>query len=51
MLLKAQLLMGLYGVRSERLFCDRLGYGFLFRWFLDLGGSGTSFDTVTIISG
>jgi transposase len=43
-LLKAQLLMGLYSVRSERLFCERLRYDFLFRWFLDLGGSGSSFD-------
>ena len=47
MLLKAQLLMGLYSVRSERLFCERLRYDFLFRWFLDLGGSGTSFDATT----
>ena len=35
-LLKASLLMALYTVRSERLFCEQLDYNFLFRWFLDL---------------
>src|SRR5712692_9514929 len=33
-LLKASLLMALYTVRSERLFCEQLDYNFLFRWFL-----------------
>jgi len=37
-LLKAQILIALYSVRSERLFCERLQYDFLFRWFLDLPG-------------
>ena len=37
-LLKASLLMALYTVRSERMFCEQLGYNFLFRWFLDIGG-------------
>ena len=32
-LLKAQILIALYSVRSERLFCERLQYDFLFRWF------------------
>jgi len=47
MLLKAQILIALYSVRSERLFCERLQYDFLFRWFLDLPGAGTAFDATT----
>jgi transposase len=35
-LLKSSLLMALYTVRSERLFCEQLDYNLLFRWFLDL---------------
>src|SRR5271163_1828009 len=35
-LLKASLLMALYTVRSERMFCEQLDYNLLFRWFLDL---------------
>jgi transposase len=35
-LLKAQLLMALYSVRSERMFCEQLDYNLLFRWFLDM---------------
>src|SRR5712692_5857520 len=46
-LLKAQILIALYSVRSERLFCERLQYDFLFRWFLDLSGVGTGFDATT----
>jgi transposase len=34
-LLKASLLMALYSVRSERLFCEALDYNILFRWFLN----------------
>ena len=30
------LLMALYTVRSERLFCEQLDYNLLFRWFLDM---------------
>ncbi len=42
-LLKASLLIALYTVRSERLFCERLQYDFLFRWFLDINlGDGAS---------
>ncbi len=33
-LLKSSLLMALYSVRSERLFCEQPGYNLLFRWFL-----------------
>src|ERR1700694_4521157 len=35
-LLKANLLMALYSVRSDRLFCETLDYNILFRWFLDM---------------
>jgi len=35
-LLKASILMALYTVRSERLFCEQLDYNLLFRWFLDM---------------
>src|ERR1700730_6975920 len=35
-LLKVSLLMALYTVRSERMFCEQLDYNLLFRWFLDL---------------
>src|SRR5262245_16420779 len=35
-LLKASLLMALYTVRSERMFCEQLEYNLLFRWFLDM---------------
>lgn len=35
-LLKASLLIALYTVRSDRMFCEMLDYNILFRWFLDL---------------
>lgn len=31
-LLKAQLLIAFYSVRSDRLFCEQLDYNLLFRW-------------------
>ena len=34
-LLKARVLTALYTVRSERLFCEQLGYNLLWLWFLD----------------
>jgi hypothetical protein len=43
-LLKASLLMALYTVRSERMFCEQLDYNLLFRWFLDLNWDEPSFD-------
>lgn len=46
-LLKAQLLMALYSVRSDRQFCEQLGYNLLFRWFLDLHMDEPSFDPTT----
>src|SRR6266852_721662 len=43
-LLKASLLMALYTVRSERMFCEQLDYNLLFRWFLDMNMDEKSFD-------
>jgi transposase len=43
-LLKASLLMALYTVRSERMFCEQLDYNLLFRWFLDLNWDEQGFD-------
>ena len=43
-LLKASLLMALYTVRSERMFCEQLDHNLLFRWFLDLEIDEPSFD-------
>src|SRR6202158_4179636 len=43
-LLKASLLMALYTVRSWRMFCEKLDYNLLFRWFLDLSWDETGFD-------
>ncbi|MEM9189306.1 MAG: transposase [Myxococcota bacterium] len=33
---KSMLLMALYSVRSERLFCEMLDYHLWYRWFLDM---------------
>jgi len=46
-LLKATLLMALYTVRSERLFCEQLDYNIMFRWFLDMNLDEPSFDHST----
>lgn len=46
-LLKAKLLIALYTVRSERLFCEMLDYNLLFRWFLDMDVEEESFDAST----
>ncbi len=35
-LLKASLLIALYSVRPDRMFCEMLEYNILFRWFLDM---------------
>jgi transposase len=42
-LLKASLLMALYTIRSERLFCEQLDYNMLYRWFLDMDMVEASF--------
>jgi transposase len=43
-LLKAQLLIALYTVRSDRLFCQMLDYNILFRWFLDMSLEDAGLD-------
>ena len=46
-LLKSMLLMALHSVRSERLFCEQLGYNMLFRWFLDMNLEDEPFNHST----
>lgn len=43
-LLKARILMALFSVRSERLFCEQLGYNLLWLWFLDRALDDQSWD-------
>src|SRR5258708_11089079 len=43
-ILKSLLLIALYSVRSERQFCEQLGYNLLFRWFLDMELNDEPFD-------
>lgn len=43
-LLKARVLTALFTVRSERLFCEQLGYNLLWLWFLDREFAEGSFD-------
>lgn len=43
-LLKARVLCALYSVRSERMFCEQLGYNLLWLWFLDREFEQGSFD-------
>lgn len=46
-LLKASVLMALYSVRSERMFCEQLRFNLLFKWFLDLNVDDLGFDHST----
>jgi transposase len=46
-LLKAQVLIALFSVRSDRQFCEQLEYNLLFRWFLDMELDEASFDAST----
>lgn len=46
-LLKGLLLMALYTIRSERMFCEQLEYNLLFRWFLDMELDEAAFDHST----
>lgn len=46
-LLKAQVLVALYSVRSDRLFCETLDYNILFRWFLDMSLEEPTWDAST----
>lgn len=43
-LLKAQLLIALFSVRSDRQFCEQLEYNLLYRWFLDMEFDEPAFD-------
>jgi transposase len=43
-LFKSRILMALYSVRSERLFCEQLAYNLLWLWFLDRELDEGSFD-------
>ncbi len=43
-LLKAQLLIALYSVRSDRQFCEQLDYNILFRRFLDMDLESPTLD-------
>ncbi len=43
-LLKASLLIALYSVRSDRVFCEMLDYNILFRWFLDMNLEQSGLD-------
>ena len=43
-LLKSQILIALYSVRSDRMFCEQLDYNLLFRWFLDMNMDEPAFD-------
>ncbi len=46
-LLKSRVLIALYSVRSDRLFCEQLGYNLLWLWFLDRELTEGSFDHST----
>ena len=46
-LLCATLLMALYSIRSERMFCEQLEYNLLFRWFLRMNSDEPAFDHST----
>ena len=43
-LLKGQLLIALYSIRSDRQFCQQLGGNLLYRWFLDMDMESTGLD-------
>src|SRR3954449_5817694 len=46
-LLKSQLLIALFSVRSERQFCERLDYDLMFRFFLHMSLIDETFDAST----
>lgn len=46
-LLRGLVLQVLYGIRSERLLCEQLGYNMLYRWFVGLGMEDLSWDHST----
>lgn len=46
-LLRGLVLQALYGIRSERMLCEQLGYNMLFRWFIGLGMEDSAWDHST----
>jgi transposase len=46
-LLRGLVLQTLYGIRSERLLCEQLGYNMLYRWFVGLGMEDAPWDHST----
>lgn len=46
-LLRGWVLQALYGIRSERLLCEQLGYNMLYRWFVGLGMEDATWDHST----
>ena len=46
-LLRGLILQSLYGLRSERLLCEQLGYNMLFRWFVGLSVDKDPWDHST----
>lgn len=46
-LLRGLLLQALYGIRSERLLCEQLGYNMLYRWFVGLALTEAAWDHST----
>jgi len=46
-LLRGLILQSLYGLRSERLLCEQLGYNMLFRWFVGLSVDRAPWDHST----
>lgn len=46
-LLRGLILQSLYGLRSERLLCEQLGYNMLFRWFVGLSVDQDPWDHST----
>lgn len=46
-MLKAQLLMALFSVASERNLCERIDYDLMFHFFLDMDMVEPTFDATT----
>ena len=46
-LLRGLVLQALYGIRSERLLCEQLGYNMLYHWFVGLGMEDAAWDHST----
>ena len=46
-LLRGLVLQALYGIRSERLLCEQLGYNMRYRWFVGLGMEDAAWDHST----